>query len=78
MAEKTLEQKMNDDYQKGRAIVDIARIHNVEVEDVLRATGNEDLMTVYFVGDQIDAKEAGPNSAPISHGTTSNVRYTKN
>lgn len=71
------EKKIIDEYQKGKySIIDIARLNNVEVDEVLRLTGNEDIMHVTFVGDQID--DAGPDATVNKQGRTFKQEFSKN
>lgn len=56
--EKTVEEKITDAYQRGVSIQEIARQHQVSVDEVLNLTNNQDIMHVAFTGDQID--DPGP------------------
>lgn len=75
-----VKKKIVDSYNRGEySIVDIARLNNVSVDDVLMATGNEDLMTVTFQGDMIDENEvAGTNATINRRGATYKQSFTKN
>ena len=53
----------------------LALKYNVEVDEVLVAIGQGELLEVTIVGDQVDS--AGPG-VPISSGTVQKVHYTKN
>jgi hypothetical protein len=72
-----IEQRIMDDYNKGIAIVDIARRHSVSVEKILVLTGNGELLHVSVIGDQIDPSEIG-NQGTYNPGETYQVRYTTN
>lgn len=72
-----LEKRIVADYNKGIAIVDIARRHSVSVEDVLGLTGNSELLKVSFIGDQVDPSEIG-NQGNYNPGQEYQVKYTTN
>ncbi len=72
-----LEKRILDDYNNGIAIVDIARRHSVPVEQILKLTGNGELLSVSVIGDQVDPSEIG-NQGTYIPGQTSEVRYTTN
>lgn len=73
-----LKKKILEAYNTGaNSIVNIARLNNVSVEEVLEITGNTDVMEVTFMGDQIDQAEAG--QAPVNKsGVTYKQGFTKN
>lgn len=69
--------KIQDHYQKGQgSIQDIARVYRVTVETVLHHIGMDDMTSVAFIGDQIDAEDAG--TAPLNQGETRRVTYSTN
>ena len=72
--------KITDQYNKAQyAIVDIARLNNVSVDEVLALTGNSDLGSVTFSGDMIDEQEvAGTNATVNRVGATFKQSFTKN
>lgn len=72
-----LEKRIMDDYNKGIAIVEIARRHSVPVEQILQMTGNSDLLHVSFIGDQIDPEDIG-NQGTYNPGQVIPVKYTTN
>jgi beta-phosphoglucomutase-like phosphatase (HAD superfamily) len=72
-----LDQRIMADYNKGIAIVEIARRHSVSVEKILVLTGNSDLLEVSVIGDQVDPSEIG-NQGTYNPGQTYQVRYTTN
>jgi beta-phosphoglucomutase-like phosphatase (HAD superfamily) len=72
-----LDQRIMDDYNKGIAIVDIARRHSVPVEKILELTGNTDLFQVSVIGDQVDPSEIGQQGT-FNPGVTYQVKYTTN
>ena len=72
-----LEQRILADYNKGIAIVEIARRHSVPVEQILVLTGNQDLLQVTFIGDQIDPTDIG-NQGTYNPGQVIPVKYTTN
>jgi beta-phosphoglucomutase-like phosphatase (HAD superfamily) len=72
-----LETRILQDYDKGIAIVEIARRHSVPVEKILVLTGNSDLLQVSVIGDQVDPSEIG-NQGTYNPGQTYDVRYTTN
>lgn len=72
-----IEQRIMDDYNKGIAIVDIARRHSVPVEKILDLTNNNDILEVSVIGDQVDPSEIG-NQGTYNPGQTYQVRYTTN
>ena len=72
-----IEQRIMDDYNKGIAIVDIARRHSVPVEKILGLTNNTDILEVSVIGDQVDPSEIG-NQGTYNPGQTYQVRYTTN
>lgn len=75
--EMTPQEKAVDDYQTGRySIQDIARIHSLEVDEVLQLTGNGEIGYVRFVGDQID--DGGPGVTINQAGTVYKQSFTKN
>jgi len=75
-ATKTVSEQIKDDYNNGAfSPLQLAYKYNVEVEDVLIAIEQPEMLEVQIVGDQIDS--AGPG-VPISHGTRHKVQYTKN
>lgn len=70
-----LDQKVIDDYQHGRGTIQqIAIFYNITVDEVLKITGNTDLLEVEVVGDLVDASEAGPDVA-ISRSKKYKVNY---
>lgn len=74
-----IKKKILEHYQKGQgSIQDLARIYKVEVDEVLQITGNEEMSSVTFVGDLIDASEMnGTGQLPNTAGSTYKVKYTK-
>lgn len=72
-----IEKRIMTDYNKGVAIVDIARRHSVPVEKVLELTGNSELLEVTVIGDQVDPSEIG-NQGTYNPGVTYKVNYTTN
>lgn len=72
-----LEQRILADYNKGIAIVEIARRHSVPVEQILSITGNSELLEVTVIGDQIDPEDIG-NQGTYNPGVTYRVKYTTN
>lgn len=73
---RTVEEQIKYDYDNGAySPLQLSFIHNVEVDVVLRAIGQAELLEVQIVGDQID--DAGPGVA-INPGTRVKVPYTKN
>lgn len=73
---RTIEEQIKFDYDNGAySPLQLSFIHNVEVDVVLRAIGQAELLEVQIVGDQID--DAGPGVA-INPGTRVKVPYTKN
>jgi hypothetical protein len=74
-----VKKKIVESYNKGEySIQDLARIHNVEVEDVLIVTGNGDLTTVVSVGDMVDPSELIGTTATINPSTVHKAHYSKN
>lgn len=59
MDEKTKKAIIKAYQTSSNSLQDIARIYKVDVNDVLLATGNNNLATVTFAGDLIDQQEAG-------------------
>ena len=75
-ATKTVAEQIKHDYDNGAfSPLQLAYKHNVEVDDVLVAIGEGNMLEVHIVGDQVDS--AGPG-VPISYGTKARVKYTKN
>lgn len=74
MNEDTKKKILEMHNEKGISMQNIARILNISVEEVLIATGNQDMLTVRAMGDQID--DAGPG-ATIQGPVTFKVPYTK-
>lgn len=72
-----LEQRILADYNKGIAIVEIARRHSVPVEQILAITNNTDLLEVTVIGDQVDHEDIG-NQGTYNPGVTYKVKYTTN
>lgn len=72
-----LEKQVLDAYNTGVPIVDIARKHRLSVEEVLVITGNQDLLHVTVVGDQIDPSEIG-NQGTYNPGQVYKVPYSTN
>lgn len=65
-------------YQTGRSsIQDIARVHKVDVGEVLEAVGEGNLASVQMPGDLIGEAEAGPN-AKMNYGKTETINYSVN
>ena len=65
-------------YQTGRSsIQDIARVHKVDVSEVLDAVGEGNLSTVNMPGDLISESEAGPN-AKMNYGKTESIKFSVN
>lgn len=60
---RDLTKKVEDDYQKGTSIVNLAYKYKLTIPEILKMTGNEDMLTVTFIGDQIDSTENGYNPA---------------
>lgn len=76
----TLDEQMNDDYIHNRGTIQtIARQYHVEVDRVLIAIGQEEMVAVHTVGDMVDASELGPTDAPIQReGQLAKVPYSLN
>lgn len=75
-ATKTVAEQIKYDYDNGAwSPLQLALKYNVEVDEVLVAIGQGELLEVTIVGDQVDS--AGPG-VPISSGTVQKVHYTKN
>jgi len=72
-----LEKSVLNDYNKGVPIVDIARKNRLSVEEVLIMTGNQDLLHVSIMGDQISPEEIG-NQGTYNPGQVYKVPYTTN
>jgi hypothetical protein len=74
--ELTTAEKIKQDYENGAfSPLQLAYKHNVEVDEVLVAIGQAELLEVHIVGDQVDS--AGPG-VPLNYGTKVRVPYTKN
>lgn len=75
-ATKTISEQIKEDYENGAfSPLQLAYKHNVEIDEVLIAIGQAEMLTVQIVGDQIDS--AGPG-VPLNYGTRERVNYTKN
>lgn len=74
-ATKTVAEQIKHDYDNGAfSPLQLALKYNVEVDEVLVAIGQAEMLGVAIVGDQVDS--AGPG-VPISSGTVAKVHYTK-
>lgn len=72
-----LEKIVLDAYNTGVPIVDIARRNRLSVEEVLVMTGNQDLLHVSIMGDQISPEEIG-NQGTYNPGQVYKVPYSTN
>ena len=72
-----IEKIVMEQYNAGRPIVDIARINKLTVEEVLVITGNQELLHVSVIGDQVDPDVIG-NQGTYNPGQTYRVPYTLN
>jgi len=71
-----LKKKINDHYQKGEgSIQQIAIFYRLSVPEVLKAIGQDEMLTVHEQGDLIDQSEAGPQ-AEIVQEKVHTVPYT--
>ena len=74
--ELTVPEQIKYDYDNGSfSPLQLAYKHNVEIDEVLVAIGQKQMLEVHIVGDQVDS--AGPG-VPLNHGTSVKVPYTKN
>lgn len=72
----SVQEKIKHDYNNGSfSPLQLAYKHGVEVETVLVAIDQPEMLEVHIVGDQID--DAGPG-ATINPYSTAKVKYTKN
>lgn len=73
---KTVTEQIADDYHNGAfSPLQLSYKYNVEVDEVLVAIGQAELLEVHIVGDQVDS--AGPGVA-LNYGTKARVPYSKN
>ena len=72
----TIQEQIKRDYQNGAfSPLQLSYKYSVEVDEVLRAIDQGEMLEVHIVGDQVDS--AGPG-IPISYGTKARIPYTKN
>ena len=73
---KTIPEQIAHDYQNGAfSPLQLSYKYNVEVEEVLKAIDQEEMLEVTIVGDLVD--DAGPG-VPLSRGSRQKVNYSKN
>lgn len=73
---KTIQEQIKEEYVNGAwSPLQLAYKFNVEVEDVLVAIEQPEMLEISIVGDQVDS--AGPG-VPLSSGSTAKINYTKN
>jgi hypothetical protein len=71
-----IEERIKWFYEHGRgSIQDIARIHRLTVDEVLKIIGQDELTIVETTGDMVDQGEAGPG-VQLEHGKQHYVNYT--
>jgi hypothetical protein len=75
-ATKTVSEQIKDDYRNGAfSPLQLAYKYSVEIDAVLVAIEQPEMLEVQIVGDQIDS--AGPGVA-INYGSRQKINYSKN
>ena len=77
LEDMTVEDRVKYHYMHGQgSIQDIARVYRLEVSEVLRLIGQEEMMTVTSShGDLVDASEAGPGANVTLEGKQHHVHF---